>query len=155
MRSLACLLLAAALALPAPAMAVDFHVNMTSCRTTLAKLVKGEKALETSDVETFLLVCTRSGRSLACDIIYRTAAGNERENAAPFTITEETPPILLFTREERVGTARMFTRIQVDTKAGSVVSVTDLFDPAFAGSKTCRGLFLTEEEMRYLRSLAK
>lgn len=123
----------------------DFFISFSTCKFVIAPLTMTKEPLQVGDADPVVNACTKKGERITCQLSFESGGKGIKGNIGEYIVEIDVPPILAFkhiTGQEYI--------IANTTNHAAVMSglVLDLEQIAYAGSKVCHGLYMTNFEYK-------
>lgn len=123
----------------------DFYIEFSECKNTVAYLVLSDESLKVMPGDPTFMACKRISNIVNCDFQFKNKQKGHKGNSEQYEVILDSPPLLYLSSKS----GSEF--ISIDTTQHSAAITTRLVHQKYLGSKVCRGLYLTDFEMKNLR----
>jgi hypothetical protein len=130
----------------------NFFIRFFSCKTVVGYLSRNVDPVKEFDDEGVTYACNRQRERLTCQLTFDDGGPGVKGKTGEYKIVSELPPELLISLVEGTEHISVNTAEHVAVMSSLRLDTTQ-FPGRFAGSKVCKGIYLTDLEQQRIREL--
>lgn len=122
----------------------DFYLHLDECKTVVSYLVISKPSLKVFPGDPVTLGCKRASNMIVCDLTFNADPKQKgrRGNKERYEVSIDSPPLFHL----KSGNGAEY--IAIDTVQHVATLTSRVIDEKFVGAKVCRGVYITDFEMR-------